>query len=271
MLNISIVIYKTRKQQLDRCIESIRKYTKVYKIYLIDNSPINILGPFYIEDKDIEYIYTNKNLGYGKGHNIALKYSLLNQIKYHLVINADVYFSNGVLEFIENYLDKNSNVGQIMPLVRFPDGQIQYLCKLVPTPYDLFFRIIIPSFIRNKYPSTFDLKFTGYTKKMFVPYLSGCFMFLRVSSLQTAGGFDECFFMYPEDIDLTRRIAVNFDTLFLPDVEIFHEHTAASKKSIYMFLIHAFNIFKYFNKWGWFFDKGRVFLNKKTLSQFKLT
>ena len=103
---------------------------------------------------------------------------------------------------------------------------------------------------------------------MFVPYLSGCFMLLRQSSLREVGLFDERFFMYPEDVDLTRRIAEHYETVFFPEVSVVHEHGRASHKSVKMFFIHAYNLCKYFNKWGWIHDPIRKRLNKKTLDQF---
>jgi len=47
-----------------------------------------------------------------------------------------------------------------------------------------------------------------------------------------------------------------------------HEHAASSKKSLSMMWVHIYNIIKYFNKWGWIFDRSRRALNKKTLSQY---
>ena len=93
-------------------------------------------------------------------------------------------------------------------------------------------------------------------------------MLLRQSTLKEVGLFDERYFMYPEDIDLTRRIAMHYDTLFFPEVVITHEHGAASQKSLKMLIVHIFNLCKYFNKWGWLFDKDRKYLNFKTLNQF---
>jgi GT2 family glycosyltransferase len=102
---------------------------------------------------------------------------------------------------------------------------------------------------------------------MFVPYLSGCFMLLRTSALIDVGLFDERFFMYPEDVDLTRRIAARYETIFFPHVSVYHEHGAASRKSLKMFAVHFFNMVRYFNKWGWLVDPGRRELNRKTLAQ----
>jgi GT2 family glycosyltransferase len=73
--------------------------------------------------------------------------------------------------------------------------------------------------------------------------------------------------MYPEDIDLSRRLALRYKTIFYPFSSIYHEYGGASKKSLRMLFIHALNIVWYFNKWGWFIDEERAILNTKTLSQ----
>ncbi len=94
-------------------------------------------------------------------------------------------------------------------------------------------------------------------------------MFLKFDALKKVGLFDERFFMYPEDIDLTRRMHKKYGTVFYPYAEIFHEHTKSSFKSMHMFTIHMYNIFKYFNKWGWIFDNKRKEVNKNILRQLK--
>jgi GT2 family glycosyltransferase len=92
-------------------------------------------------------------------------------------------------------------------------------------------------------------------------------MFFRTSALETIGFFDEIFFMYPEDIDITRRMHRIYKTMYYPEVSIIHAHTAESYKNLKMFFIHILNIIKYFNKWGWFFDKERREINKKVLRE----
>ena len=91
---------------------------------------------------------------------------------------------------------------------------------------------------------------TGYNQIMDVPYLSGSFMLLRTSALKEVGLFDERFFMYPEDIDLTRRIGAKYRTIFYPEVSVIHHHEKASYKSVKLLIIHVWNIMKYFWKWG---------------------
>ena len=118
------------------------------------------------------------------------------------------------------------------------------------------------------YSLSYQLEHFGYDKQFEVPYVSGCFMFLRTNDLRKTDCFDERFFMYPEDIDLSRRIASVSRVLFNPEFVITHYYGGATHKKIKSFLVHTFNMFKYFNKWGWFFDNSRKTMNQRTLQQF---
>lgn len=266
MVSISIVLYKTPIYQLKRCLQSLKIIFPVPYLYIVDNSPTDELANFFINESNVNYMHVPSNPGFGAAHNIAMKIARLAGFDFHLVLNADVYFYEDVLTPMVEYMVRHNNVGLMMPKVLNPDGSLQRLCKLVPSPVDLFLRRIKLPFLKKTSNDRFELHESGYNKIMFVPYLSGCFMLLRHSVAQEVGGFDERFFMYPEDIDLTRRIAINLDTLFYPAVSVYHDHGAASHKNLRMFFIHAINICKYFNKWGWFYDTQRRQLNKKTLS-----
>jgi len=263
-LAISIVAYKTPPSLIRNCVECINSNSNKFFVTLVDNSPSDSLR-ILAEELSVRYIHLPDNPGYGAGHNVAIRNSLERGVKYHLVLNADVEFLSDALNDIIKYMDIHSTVAHLMPKVLNADGSIQRLCKLVPTPIDLIVRRFLPNFISVRMRRRFELWNSGYNKVAFVPYLSGCFMFLRCSALKEVGIFDERFFMYPEDIDLTRRVALKYDTIFFPNVEVVHLHGAASYKSVRMLLIHMINIFKYFNKWGWIFDSGRRKLNEKTL------
>jgi GT2 family glycosyltransferase len=263
-LHVSIVTFRTDSSLLRRCLSCVFASKINISVTIIDNSPTDALK-FLEAYFNINYIHNPSNPGYGAAHNIAMKISLSRGFQYHLVLNADVFFDHDTFEIISSYMRDNPSVGQIMPKILNTDGTIQRVCKLVPSPLDLLLRRFIPSLLYSWRRRRFELWDSGYNKIMFVPYLSGCFMFFRCSVLKEVGIFDERFFMYPEDIDLTRRVAMKYDTLFFPLASATHEHGAASHKSLRMFIIHAYNIIKYFNKWGWFFDEDRARLNNKTL------
>ena len=75
--------------------------------------------------------------------------------------------------------------------------------------------------------------------------------------------------MYLEDFDLMRRLHRVGKTLYYPEVTIIHNHAKESYKSKKMLLIHIKSAIKYFNKFGWFFDKERKCMNKKILQEIK--
>jgi len=265
MINVSIVLYNHSVVELLPLLESLRLSGQVNDVFLIDNSPLENTE---FRNLHVRYIFTGNNRGYGAGHNIALRQSLEQNVPYHLVVNPDISFDPGILARIVEYMDKNTEIGHLMPKVFYPDGNIQYLCKLLPTPFDLLFRRFLPGNWTKKRMFTFEMRGSGYDKIMDVPYLSGCFMFLRIRVLNDVGLFDERFFMYPEDIDLTRRIHKKYRTVFYPDVSIVHHHEQSSYKNRKMMWVHIVNLIWYFNKWGWLFDPERRAVNKEILGQF---
>ena len=105
-----------------------------------------------------------------------------------------------------------------------------------------------------------------HSRELNVAYHQGSFMFLRVEALRRTGLFDERFFMYPEDIDLTRRIHSSYLTLYYPSETVVHCHRAASYRNLRLLAIHCINMARYFNKWGWLRDPERRRVNRKILS-----
>lgn len=267
----SIVLYNNDVEELKQSIQSFLKSDLAKILYLVDNSPKDDLR--FLEDLDsrIYYIFNPENPGFGAAHNIAIKASLEENFKYHLVLNPDVYYTDQVLEKLVNYVDHNPSIGNVLPKVLYPDGTIQYLAKLLPTPYDWIGRRFNPiKSMVEKRNTIFELKFTGYNKIMDVPYLSGCFMFLNLEVIKKVGLFDDHIFMYGEETDLCRRIInEGYRTVFYPDAVIFHHFKKGSHKSWRLTKIGMKSAVYYFNKWGWFFDSKRKMINKKTLQNLK--
>jgi hypothetical protein len=217
----------------------------------------------------IRYIKSERNCGYGAGHNIALN-RVLEDSDFHFVLNPDVYFGPFELERMLAHIEQEPTIGLMMPKVLYPDGSIQYLCKLLPTPFDLLIRRFLPSrfaWMMKEGRDRFELRFTGYTKEMNVPYLSGCFMLLRTEALKKVGLFDERFFMYPEDLDLSRRIHAKFRSVFFPGATVIHDHARASYRNWRSLWVHTTNMIKYFNKWGWIRDASRRKVNREILTR----
>ena len=266
MITASIVLYNTPEHQINDVLGSVFNSHCIDKLYIIDNSPNDWWRCLEKKSDIIRYVH-NENTGYGASHNLAIRKAIEEGSTYHVVLNPDLKFDSNVLSTLKDFMDSNPNVGHVMPKIVNAEGELQYLCKLVPSPFDLIFKRFLPKSFTKKSANKFQLKFTDYDKEMDVPYLSGCFMFFRTEAVKEVRGFDERFFMYPEDIDITRRIHRNWRTVYYPKVFVYHLHAAESYHSKKMLKIHIQNMIKYFNKWGWLFDSERKKFNKETLAK----
>lgn len=253
---------------LKKAIESVLNTSLNIKLYLIDNSPTDTRRTLSLMDNRIEYLHNPSNPGFGTAHNIALRKSISEGTTYHLVLNPDVYFNAGVLEEIVEYMNSHPDVGLLMPKVLYPNGEIQYIAKLLPTPWDLFARrfIRVKSYL-EKINRRYSLTFFDYSSIIEIPFISGCFMFIRTDTLKKIGSFDEHFFMYLEDADLSRRIGAVAKTVLYPHVHIYHEYERGAHKNSRLLWIFIHSVFIYFNKYGWFFDSYRKKINQQTLEQ----
>ena len=182
-LSASIVLYQTNLTPLKKVIDSyFACKSEALQLFLIDNSPTDVLKSVVTmyPDKEIHYIFNNENMGYGKAHNIAIKKSMEQGLPYHIVLNPDIVIQEGALEKLTFYMNEHPEVGNIMPKIIYPNGQLQYLCKLLPSPIDLIFRRFIPfKKWRDKINQKYELHSFRYNKKINIPNLSCFFMFLR--------------------------------------------------------------------------------------------
>jgi GT2 family glycosyltransferase len=268
-LSASIVAYKNSASMLTQTIHSFLKSTVHSKLFILDNSPTDDLK-YLAYNSRIHYIFNNRNVGFGAGHNIILN-KILNESKYHVVLNPDVYFDQSVIPTLYKFMEQHHDAGQVMPKVLYPDGKLQPLCKLLPSPKVLIMRRFLGFFKSQleKENLQYELHLSGYDKIMNVPFLSGCFMFLRTEALRKVGLFDERFFLYTEDTDLTRRIHKHYQTLYFPDTAIYHHHAKGSYKDARLLFCNIQSAIRYFNKWGWTKDNERKLFNERTLLQLK--
>lgn len=262
-ITVSLVLFNTNEEELRKSVHSLLNTGLNIKLFLVDNSPTDVLKTIMPDDERIEYIFTGKNLGYGKANNLIIN-KVLEDTEYHLVMNPDVYFEKGTLETLYSFMQANEDIGLTMPRVYHYDGTEQKLCKFLPTPKDLIIRRFIPDGnYKDKISRVYNMWDADYDKQMDVPFLSGSFMFMRSSVLAEVKGFDERFFLYCEDLDLCRRIGQVSRTVYFPGVKIYHGYQKASYLNTKLMLIHSLSAIKYFNKWGWIFDKERKNVNRK--------
>ena len=261
-LTASIVLFHNDAAEVKNVIECFLGSSLNVRMYLVDNSTDESLKVL-ASDQRVEYIFAGDNLGYGAGHNVAMAKSLSNS-PYHIVLNPDIAFEPEILIKAIHYMDRHLDVGLLSPAITFPSGAPQQMCRQLPTPFDLIARRFLPGFIKplfKKKLNAYIISDLDYTKSHNIPNLPGSFMFLRSSAIQDVGAFDEKFFMYLEDVDLTRRINAKYKTIFYPKINITHSLAQGSYKNPKLLVYHIESALYYFNKWGWYSDKDRKAIN----------
>lgn len=247
----SIVLYRTRFSQIAKLVESLLQ-GGVTKLYLVDNSPPDFdTFQGWPAPDNVEIHRGGGNIGYGGGNNVAIRDSVKRH-DYHLVLNPDIHLDPMVIAELRRYMEERSDVGLLMPEVRGPDGQRHYLCKRAPAPYDF---VPLPGPLRSLGSARrayFEMRDHDYDSEFEVECLSGCFMFFRCSVLAQLRGFDERFFLYLEDFDLSRRSRRIARNVYFPGVHVVHEHSRGHMRSWKLRLSFARSIMNYFWKWGWF-------------------
>jgi GT2 family glycosyltransferase len=257
----SIVAYRSDPAELEQAIRSFLHTSLRVRMLVVDNSPTETLGAM-CRRLGAEYLFTGSNLGFGAGHNIALRRT--SSAKYHLALNPDVQFEGNALEELVEFLELNETVGLVMPRVFYPDGSPQRLCKRLPAPFDILARRTFPALLKrlcHRQIALFELSNINTNTVLSVPHLSGCFMLMRKQALLDCGPFDERFFLYFEDVDLTRRIHERYETVYYPHVKITHRHERGSYKSLRLLFYGIRSAVRYFNKWGWVWDEQRDLAN----------
>lgn len=230
-----------------------------FTLYIVDNDSTdetveNIKKEFPSERyPQIKIIETGENIGFGAGHNTVLP---MLRSDYHVVINPDIMIHENVISEMAEYMDKHEEIGILAPKILSIDGSPQILGKRNPKLKYLF----ASRFRDEDNPGKLVREYAMMDKENCTePYeienASGCFMMFRTDLFCKIGGFDERYFMYFEDADITRTVRETHKAVFHPGIPVYHIWERASKKNYRLLLIHIQSMFSYFFKWT--FKKSR--------------
>jgi GT2 family glycosyltransferase len=255
-LIISLVVYKTPVSIIqclfERLLENIAPVS--YLVNIFDNANDDLLRE-YCSKNNFNYYCVNKNIGFGRGHNYVISRTCQSGDVY-LFINPDILIDGSSVVKILTLLKSDSSFGLVSPKLVYPDGKAQNICRKLPSIIDLIGRRLIPVIFKHESIDVSSL--------CSVPFIHGACLFVKTEVINKIGGFDPRYFLYMEDLDLCRRIAEDYEVVYFPEVIAIHEHGRGSRKNIFLLLLHLISAIKYFDKWGWFFDKKRDQINAKT-------
>ena len=268
-ITASIVLFNNDLKIINEAIHSFFNTDVEVHLYLIDNSPTDVLKELKTNNR-MTYIHNPSNPGFGAAHNVALEKAMQEGSQYHFIVNPDAYFTSDIITPMVTYMCQNPDIGMMMPQVLNEDGTIQNLPKLLPSPYSILMRKLKkPTLLYTNFINKYELRFVPQDKIYNAPILSGCFTLLNLAAIKQVGMYDDAYFMYFEDWDLSRRMHTKYKTIYYPLVSVYHGYESGANKSSRLFKIFLKSAMTYFNKWGWFFDKNRKRINKQALAQFK--
>lgn len=276
-VTISIVSYNSAAV-LKQCIESVLGSAEGLssEIIVVDNcsqdgSAVVVKEHF----PEVRLIENKKNVGFGTAHNQSFR---LSQGRYFLVLNPDTVLSQDTLSAMVRFMDGNHRAGAAGCKIfwdderhfMFPDLRLHTL-RTALLHFTPFCRLFPDSRLAQGYWRSAHRLWNARTP-LKVEGVTGGFIMVRREAFQSAGAFDERFFLFFEEHDLFRRIKEKgWDIYYVPETEIQHYFEESFRKSsIDVGAVYMQSAFSYYRKHyglpGHFFIKLLLLLNRFLLS-----
>ena len=234
-VSVIIVSYKVRCY-IEQCLNSVLRSVPDAQILVVDNKSDDGSVEFLRERfPQAEVIANDYNAGFGKANNIALAKATG---RYVLFLNPDTVVAERTVPGCVDYMDAHPEVGAVG--VRMQDGDGRFALesrRSLPTPSVSFWHMIGfgRMFPRSKVFARYHLTYLDPAQDCPIEVISGAYMFVRKEVLDRIGGFDEAFFMYGEDIDLSYRIIqAGYVNHYLP-LPILHYKGESTIKTSYRY------------------------------------
>jgi GT2 family glycosyltransferase len=267
-LSIIIVNYNVR-HFLEQCLCSVQKAIRSIntEVIVVDNhsadNSVTYLKPQF---PTVRFLVNDTNLGFAKACNQGLQ---LASGKYVLFLNPDTIVPEDCFEKCISFLCSHPEAGALG--IKMLDGRGKFLKesrRSFPLPLTSLYKLFGLSklFPRSPVFSKYHLGHLNENEDHEVDVLAGAFFMVKKEVLEKIGGFDESFFMYGEDVDLSYRIqkngyknfyyaqssvihfkgestrkgSLNYVRMFYNAMTIFvHKHYGGSKAGVFNFLIHS--------------------------------
>jgi hypothetical protein len=269
-LSVSIVVHDSSPELLQQVLASLLRaatvagaagYLGQAVVDVLDNSPdpdqrrrvqeaLSRLPP---EDVvSVRYTRLPENRGFGAGHNTVLD-AMASDV--HLVLNPDAVLGEDALRAGLARFAGDTDIALLSPAVRGVTGATEYLCRRYPSVLVLLLRGFAPQAIRRLFRKRLDHYemrdlCTG-EREVDILLASGCFMLVRSAALRAAGGFDERYFLYFEDYDLSLRLGDHGRLVFCPAMQIVHHGGYASSKGFSHLRYFIRSGVRFFHDHGW--------------------
>ncbi|TKB24994.1 glycosyltransferase family 2 protein [Desulfopila sp. IMCC35006] len=217
---------------ISACLQSImnaRQNLKIQVIVVDNASKDNSVALVKRGHPEVELVCSDKNLGFGKACNLGLKKSLGDLVMF---LNPDVSVAKNTLSTIVHFFSQHPTVGGVGCKIKGIDGQVHPLMiQQFPSPFLEFIKLFA---INSKIMKAIGIHLPQKNPSISgeVVKLSGACFTIRREILIKLNGFDERFFMYCEDGELSKRIVeAGWELYYLAETEVVHNQGACSRKA----------------------------------------
>lgn len=247
--SLCIVTYNN-KDNITNSLSSVLEKTQgtETEIYVCDNASADGT-PDIIEKQfpQVKVIRSSENKGFGAGNNMILG---MIDSDIHFIVNPDIMLTEDTVTKMCRFMQDNPDIVMAVPKLKYENGEEQFTPKRIPTlRYMLGGRLERFGGVFRKWRREYTFADRNVSEVTDVGFCSGCFIVIRTDVFKKIGGFDERYFLYSEDADLTRMAKKYGRTVYTPQFSVIHLWERAYMKSNKYFFIQLSSMFKYFWKW----------------------
>ena len=222
-----------------------------FALYVVDNASPDGCGPRLAQtdfgDVRVQVICLPKNLGFGKGHNSIMD-RLTSDV--HFILNPDIQLTADTLSDLADWMAQHPGVVMTRPALTFPDGRPQRLPLRRCSVRAMVYRQLPCLKFWAKYNERYLMADKDLTKPTEIEFCTGSFSAVDTAVFKAVGGFDEDYFMYVEDADLTQKMRTRGKAYLVPQYTAIHAWHRAAHRSLKPFLWQLRSLLRYFSKWG---------------------
>ena len=255
-LSVIIVSYNV-KHYVEQCLRSVLRAADgiATEVFVVDNASDDNTIPhlrsrFPVADYPHVYFIQNaRNVGYGCANNQAVERA---RGEYVLFLNPDTLITENTLKDCLQFADAHPDMGGLGVKMLGADGSFAFESRRgLPTPWTAFCKMsgLCSLFPRSRKFGKYYMRYLDENKAEQIEILSGAYFMVPRCRLEKHGSFDEQFFMYGEDIDLSyRMILAGYHNYYLP-TPIIHYKGESTHRSSFRY-VHVF------------YDAMLIFFNK---------